>query len=45
MRATTEYINRLMVAGLFINDVQYRFYHHSNSQLVGQHFLGQQPDS
>jgi hypothetical protein len=34
MRVTMDYINRLMKAGLFINGIQYRFYHHSNSQLV-----------
>jgi hypothetical protein len=33
-KATKEYINRLMKAGFFLNNVQYRFYHHSNSQLV-----------
>ncbi|KAF4607757.1 hypothetical protein EYR40_000092 [Pleurotus pulmonarius] len=30
---TADYILRLMTKGLFLNDVQYRFYHHSNSQL------------
>ena len=34
MRVTTDYINRLMKAGLFLNNIQYRFYHHSNNQLV-----------
>lgn len=34
MRVTSDYVNRLMKAGLFLNGVQYRFYHHSNSQLV-----------
>ena len=34
MRVTADYINRLMKAGLFLNGIQYRFYHHSNSQLV-----------
>lgn len=34
LRVTGEYIGRLMKAGLFLNGVQYRFYHHSNSQLV-----------
>src|ERR1700723_1183599 len=34
LRVTTDYINRLMKAGLFLNGIQYRFYHHSNSQLV-----------
>lgn len=29
-----DYIIRLMSAGLFLNGVQYRFFHHSNSQLV-----------
>ena len=33
-RATGEYIQRLMVAGLYLNGTQYRFYHHSHSQLV-----------
>ena len=35
LRVTAEYIVRLMEAGLYINGTQYRFYHHSNSQLVG----------
>jgi regulator of nonsense transcripts 1 len=35
LRATADYISRMMKAGLFLNGVQYRFYHHSNSQLVG----------
>jgi regulator of nonsense transcripts 1 len=34
LRATSDYIARLMKAGLFLNNIQYRFYHHSNSQLV-----------
>jgi len=34
LRVTGEYIQRLMAAGLYLNDIQYRFYHHSNSQLV-----------
>lgn len=34
MRVGSDYINRLMKAGFFLNGVQYRFYHHSNSQLV-----------
>jgi len=33
-RAAGEYIQRLMEAGLYLNGIQYRFYHHSNSQLV-----------
>ncbi|KAL4068636.1 RNA dependent RNA polymerase-domain-containing protein [Scleroderma yunnanense] len=33
LRVIAEYITRLMKAGLFINGTQYRFYHHSNSQL------------
>ncbi|KIJ58833.1 hypothetical protein HYDPIDRAFT_101927 [Hydnomerulius pinastri MD-312] len=33
LRVTADYINRLMKAGLFLNGTQYRFYHHSNSQL------------
>jgi hypothetical protein len=35
LRMTGEYIQRLMEAGLYLNGTQYRFYHHSNSQLVG----------
>lgn len=35
---TADYILRLMTKGLFLNDVQYRFYHHSNSQLVSHFF-------
>lgn len=34
IREGGEYIERLCKAGLFLNGVQYRFYHHSNSQLV-----------
>ena len=34
LRVTTDYITRMMKAGVFLNGVQYRFYHHSNSQLV-----------
>lgn len=34
LRVTGEYIQKLMEAGLYLNDTQYRFYHHSNSQLV-----------
>ncbi|KAJ7155081.1 RNA-directed RNA polymerase [Mycena filopes] len=33
IKATGEYISRLLKAGLFLNNIQYRFYHHSNSQL------------
>ncbi|EGO30084.1 RNA-directed RNA polymerase [Serpula lacrymans var. lacrymans S7.9] len=33
LKVTSEYIVRLMKAGLFLNGLQYRFYHHSNSQL------------
>ena len=36
LRITLEYIQRLMSAGLYLNGTQYRFYHHSNSQLVGR---------
>ncbi|KAJ3554369.1 hypothetical protein NM688_g3145 [Phlebia brevispora] len=32
-RVAAEYIQRFLSTGLFINGVQYRFYHHSNSQL------------
>ena len=34
LRVTGEYIQRLMETGLYLNGTQYRFYHHSNSQLV-----------
>jgi hypothetical protein len=34
MRVAMDYISRLMKAGFFLNGIQYRFYHHSNSQLV-----------
>lgn len=34
LRVTADYICRMTKAGLFLNGVQYRFYHHSNSQLV-----------
>lgn len=37
LRVIADYITRLMKAGLFINRTQYRFYHHSNSQLVSVH--------
>ncbi|GLB39377.1 putative RNA dependent RNA polymerase [Lyophyllum shimeji] len=36
IREVSEYIMRLFKAGLFLNEVQYRFYHHSNSQLRGR---------
>ncbi|KXN84461.1 putative RNA-dependent RNA polymerase 1 [Leucoagaricus sp. SymC.cos] len=36
LRETAEYILRLLTKGLFLNGVQYRFYHHSNSQLRGR---------
>ncbi|KAJ3528070.1 hypothetical protein NMY22_g9549 [Coprinellus aureogranulatus] len=32
-KITTEYLVRFFKAGLFLNNVQYRFYHHNNSQL------------
>jgi regulator of nonsense transcripts 1 len=35
IKATGDYISRLFKTGLFLNGIQYRFYHHSNSQLVG----------
>ena len=38
LRVTGEYIQRLMAAGLYLNGIQYRFYHHSNSQLVGSFY-------
>ncbi|KAJ1308794.1 hypothetical protein OPQ81_004484 [Rhizoctonia solani] len=31
--ATANYIQRVLTKGLFLNGKQYRFYHHSNSQL------------
>ena len=34
IREGGEYIRQLLTKGLFLNGVQYRFYHHSNSQLV-----------
>jgi regulator of nonsense transcripts 1 len=34
LRENAEYILRLLTKGLFLNGIQYRFYHHSNSQLV-----------
>ena len=34
LRITGEYIQRLLETGLYLNGFQYRFYHHSNSQLV-----------
>lgn len=33
-RVVGEYIHRFLTTGLFLNGRQYRFYHHSNSQLV-----------
>ncbi|KAK7050249.1 RdRP-domain-containing protein [Favolaschia claudopus] len=33
IKITGEYMSRLFKAGLFLNGMQYRFYHHSNSQL------------
>ncbi|KAH6906119.1 RNA-directed RNA polymerase [Coprinopsis sp. MPI-PUGE-AT-0042] len=35
-RSRVEYLNRMFKAGVFLNGVQYRFYHHSNSQLRGR---------
>jgi len=34
LRESADYIFRLLSKGLFLNGIQYRFYHHSNSQLV-----------
>lgn len=45
MRVTTDYINRLMKAGFFLNGIQYRFYHHSNSQLRGRSCFLRQAES
>ena len=40
MRVTADYIKRFLKAGFSLNGVQYRFYHHSNSQLVSaKHIL------
>ncbi|THU86805.1 RdRP-domain-containing protein, partial [Dendrothele bispora CBS 962.96] len=36
LRTNGEYIARFLKTGLFLNNVQYRFYHHSNSQLRGR---------
>ncbi|KAK0493854.1 RNA-directed RNA polymerase [Armillaria luteobubalina] len=36
LRESGEYIARFLKEGLFLNGVQYRFYHHSNSQLRGR---------
>ena len=33
-KVTVEYITRMLKKGFFLNGIQYRFYHHSNSQLV-----------
>lgn len=38
-KVAVEYLTRMFKAGLFLNDVQYRFYHHSNSQLVRSHVI------
>lgn len=35
MRVAVDYVLRLFKRGLWLNGVQYRFYGHSNSQLVG----------
>jgi len=34
IREVSDYISRLLTKGLFLNGIGYRFYHHSNSQLV-----------
>src|ERR1700761_8836827 len=34
IKAIGDYIFKVLKAGVFLNGVQYRFYHHSNSQLV-----------
>jgi hypothetical protein len=39
IRVSADYINRFLTAGLFLNNIQYRFYHHSNSQLVSARFF------
>ncbi|KAG7440660.1 RNA-directed RNA polymerase [Guyanagaster necrorhizus] len=36
LRESGEYIARFLKEGLFLNGIQYRFYHHSNSQLRGR---------
>ncbi|KAK2464629.1 hypothetical protein APHAL10511_003322 [Amanita phalloides] len=33
IQVTAKYISQFMKSGLFLNGIQYRFYHHSNSQL------------
>ena len=38
-RVAQEYMIRFFKAGLFLNGVQYRFYGHSNSQLVRRQIL------
>ncbi|PPQ66641.1 hypothetical protein CVT24_006933 [Panaeolus cyanescens] len=35
-KVAVEYIMRMFRKGIFLNGVQYRFYHHSNSQLRGR---------
>lgn len=40
-KVTVEYITRMMKKGFFLNGVQYRFYHHSNSQLVHLYIIAQ----
>ena len=40
-KVTVEYITRMMKKGFFLNGVQYRFYHHSNSQLVSFYIIAQ----
>ncbi|KDQ53776.1 hypothetical protein JAAARDRAFT_61145 [Jaapia argillacea MUCL 33604] len=44
-RISADYIKRLMKAGLFLNGTQYRFYHHSNSQLRGRSCFMRQANS
>ncbi len=40
LRESSEYLLRFLTKGLFLNGVQYRFYHHSNSQLVRSSSIG-----
>jgi regulator of nonsense transcripts 1 len=40
-KMTVEYITRMMKTGFFLNGIQYRFYHHSNSQLVSLYITAQ----
>ncbi|KAJ7636650.1 RNA-directed RNA polymerase [Roridomyces roridus] len=45
IRATGDYISRFLKAGLYLNRIQYRFYHHSNSQLRSRSCLLREANS